>query len=88
VVMTDAALTKANLLKVCNMAFGGFHRTLAPALSLYDGDLVVALSAGERKAHVNQIGVLAERAVAEAILAGVAAADGFGILPAVRDLGA
>jgi L-aminopeptidase/D-esterase-like protein len=86
VVMTDAALSKANLLKVCNMAFGGFHRTLAPALSLYDGDLVVALSAGERKAHVNQIGVLAERAVAEAILAGVAAADGFGILPAVRDL--
>jgi len=73
VVMTDAA-------------FGGFHRTLSPALSLYDGDLVVALSAGERKAHVNQIGVLAERAVAEAILAGVAAADGFGILPAVRDL--
>jgi L-aminopeptidase/D-esterase-like protein len=86
VVMTDAALSKASLLKVCNMAFGGFHRTLAPALSLYDGDLVVALSAGERKAHVNQIGVLAERAVAEAILAGVAAADGFGILPAVRDL--
>ena len=87
VVMTDAALSKANLLKVCNMAFGGFHRTLSPALSLYDGDLVVALSAGERKAHVNQIGVLAERAVAEAILAGVAEADGFGLLPAVRDLG-
>jgi L-aminopeptidase/D-esterase-like protein len=86
VVMTDAALTKANLLKVCNMAFGGFHRTLSPALSLYDGDLVVVLSAGEHKAHVNQIGVLAERAVAEAILAGVAAADGFGVLPAARDL--
>jgi L-aminopeptidase/D-esterase-like protein len=88
VVMTDAALTKANLLKVCNMAFGGFHRALSPALSLYDGDLVVVLSAGEHKAHVNQIGVLAERAVAEAILAGVAAADGFGVVPAVRDLAA
>lgn len=86
VVMTDAVLTKANALKVCNMAFGGFYRALSPALSLYDGDLVIVLSAGERKAHVNQIGVLAERAVAEAILAGVAAADGFGILPAVGDL--
>ncbi len=86
VVMTDAVLSKANALKVCNMAFGGFHRALSPALSLYDGDLVVVLSAGERKAHVNQIGVLAERAVAEAILAGVAAADGFGVLPAARDL--
>ena len=86
VVMTDAALTKANALKVCNMAFGGFHRTLSPALSLFDGDLVVVLSLGEKKAHVNQIGVLAEHAVAEAILAGVAAADGFGVLPAARDL--
>jgi L-aminopeptidase/D-esterase-like protein len=86
VVMTDAALTKGGALKVCQMAFGGFYRTLAPALSLYDGDLVVTLAGGQRPAHVHQIGVLAERAVAEAILAGVTAADGFGILPAVRDL--
>ena len=34
---------------------------LAPALSLYDGDLVVALSRGERGAHVNQVGVLARQ---------------------------
>jgi L-aminopeptidase/D-esterase-like protein len=86
VVMTDADLPRAALLKVCQMAFGGFYRTLAPALSLYDGDLVVVLASGERRAHVNQIGVLAERAVAEAILTAVGEADGFGILPAVRDL--
>ena len=86
VVMTDAVLPKAALLKVCQMAFGGFYRTLAPALSLYDGDLVVVLSSGERRAHVNQVGVLAERAVAEAILTAVGEADGFGLLPAVRDL--
>jgi L-aminopeptidase/D-esterase-like protein len=86
VVMTDAALTKASALKVCQMAFGGFYRTLSPALSLFDGDLVVVLSRGERKAQVNQIGVLAERAIVEAILAAVEEADGFGILPAVRDL--
>jgi L-aminopeptidase/D-esterase-like protein len=85
VVMTDALLSKAAALKVCQMSFGGFHRTLAPALSLYDGDLVVVLSTGERKAHVNQIGVLAERAIAEAILTGVEEADGFGVIPAVRD---
>jgi L-aminopeptidase/D-esterase-like protein len=86
VVMTDAVLPKAGALKVCQMAFGGFYRTLSPALSLYDGDLVVVLSSGERKAPLNQIGVLAERAVAEAILAAVTEADGFGLLPAVRDL--
>jgi len=86
VVMTDAVLTKASALKVCQMAFGGLYRTLAPALSLYDGDLVVTLSSGAVRAHVNQVGVLAEHAVARAILAAVRAADGFGLLPAVRDL--
>lgn len=86
VVMTDAALSKAAALKVCHMAFGGFYRALAPALSLYDGDLIAVLSTGNRRAPVNQIGVLAERAVAEAILAGITEADGFGVVPAARDL--
>jgi L-aminopeptidase/D-esterase-like protein len=86
VVMTDAILSKPLALKVCQMAFGGFYRTLAPALSLFDGDLVIVLSSGRCRAHVNQVGVLAERAVAEAILTGVADADGLGVLPAARDL--
>lgn len=86
VVMTDAELTKPALHKVCQMAFGGLYRTLAPALSLYDGDLVVTLSSARRKAHLNQVGVLAERAVAEAILTAVREADGFGLLPAAKDL--
>jgi L-aminopeptidase/D-esterase-like protein len=86
VVLTDAALGKRAALKVCQMAFGGLYRTLAPALTLYDGDLVVTLANGERPAHVHQVGVLAERAVAEAILVAVREADGFGLLPAARDL--
>jgi L-aminopeptidase/D-esterase-like protein len=85
-VLTDAALAKPALLKVCQMAFGGLYRTLAPALTLYDGDLVVALASGERRAHPHQVGVLAEEAVARAVLIAVRAADGFGLLPAVRDL--
>ncbi len=85
-VLTDAALGKPALLKVCQMAFGGLYRTLAPALTLYDGDLVVALASGERRAHPHQVGVLAEEAVARAVLVAVRAADGFGLLPAVRDL--
>jgi L-aminopeptidase/D-esterase-like protein len=86
VVMTDAELSRGALLKVCQMAFGGFYRALAPALSLYDGDLVVALARGRHPAHPHQVGVLAEEAVARAIVAGVERADGFGRLPAVRDL--
>lgn len=87
-VLTDATLGKPALLKVCQMAFGGLYRTLAPALTLYDGDLVVALASGERRAHPHQVGVLAEEAVARAVLIAVRAADGFGVLPAMRDLAA
>ena len=86
VVMTDARLTKPEARKVCEMAFGGFHRTLSPALTLFDGDLIVTLARGERRAHIHQVGALAQRAVAEAILTGVRDADGFGLVPAVRDL--
>jgi len=86
VVMTDAALAKAAALKVCQMAFGGLYRTLAPALSQYDGDLVVTLAGGARPAHVNQVGTLAQHAVSLAILNAVREADGFGRIPAWRDL--
>jgi L-aminopeptidase/D-esterase-like protein len=86
VVLTDAAISKRAALKVCQMAFGGFYRALAPALTLYDGDLVVTLASGAREAHVHQVGVLAQRAVEAAILVAVREADGFGLLPAVRDL--
>ncbi len=85
-VLTNADLERSALLKVCQMAFGGLYRSLAPALTLYDGDLVVALASGERRAHPHQVGVLAEEAVARAVLVAVRAADGFGLLPAVRDL--
>jgi len=84
--MTDADLGKPALLKVCQMAFGGLYRALAPALSQYDSDLVVTLATGARPAHVNQIGTLAQHAVALAIVAAVREADGFGLLPAWRDL--
>jgi L-aminopeptidase/D-esterase-like protein len=86
VVMTDAALPRPALFKVCHMAFGGFHRALAPALSLYDGDVVMVLSSQRQAAHVNQVGLLAELAVGAAIVRAVEEADGFGLLPAARDL--
>ncbi len=88
VVMTDAAISKLGARKVCEMAFGGLYRAVAPALSLYDGDLVVTLATGQVEAHIHQVGVLAEEAVARAIVRAVRAADGFGLLPAVSDLNA
>lgn len=86
VVLTDADLSKTELRKVCDMAFGGLYRTIFPALSLYDGDLIVALASGAKPAHVHQVGTLAEEAVSQAIVHAIRQADGFGMLPAHRNL--
>ncbi len=86
VVLTDARLGKNEARKVSEIAFGGLYRTLVPAVSLYDGDLVVTLATGRVDAHVHAVGVLAARAVELAVLRAVREADGFGLLPAVRDL--
>ncbi|MDX1630819.1 MAG: P1 family peptidase [Thermoanaerobaculia bacterium] len=85
-VLTDADLSKTLLLKVCQMAFGGLYRTLAPALTLYDGDLVATLASRRVPAHPHAVGVLAEEAVSRAIVRAIRSADGFGIVPAHRDL--
>lgn len=85
-VLTDADLPKTLLFKVCQMAFGGLYRTLSPALTLYDGDLVVTLSTRRTPAHPHAVGVLAEEAIVRAILRAVETADGFGLLPTSRDL--
>jgi L-aminopeptidase/D-esterase-like protein len=86
VVMTDADLDKPSARKVAEMAFGALYRCFSPALGLFDGDLIVTLASGRVAAHVHQVGVLAERALAEAIVRAVSEADGFGLLPAVKDL--
>lgn len=86
VVMTNADLPKVALRKVCEMAFGGFYRALSPALTLYDGDLIVTLAMGDVSAHVHQVGVLGQRVIGEAIATAVREAEGFGVVPAVRDL--
>lgn len=86
VVMTDAAIDKPAARKVCEMAFGGFYRCFAPALGLFDGDLVVTLATGQVPAQLHQVGVLAERMVGEAIVRAVVEADGFGLLPTAADV--
>lgn len=87
VVLTDAVLDQRAARKVSEMAFGAFYRAIAPALTLYDGDLLVTLASGRRPAHPHQVAVLAQRAVERAIVAAVLEADGFDLRPAARDLG-
>src|SRR3989304_10187545 len=66
VVATNANLSKVEAHKVAQMASIGLARTISPVHSTFDGDVVFALSIGEKKADINTIGLLGEKVVMEA----------------------
>lgn len=86
VVATNVNLSKRQATKVAQMAQIGFARTISPIHSTVDGDLIFALSAGDKQADVNAVGVMAAEVVAASVIRAVLAADGLGYLPAYRDL--
>ena len=86
VVATNVRLTKSQATKMAQMAQVGLARTLSPAHSPFDGDVIFALSSGDHEGDLQQVGLLAEQATSRAILKAVREADGFGKVPAWRDL--
>lgn len=74
VVATDAPLSKAQLQVVARMASAGLARTLVPAFSPFDGDIVFALSTGTGAVDataVCRVGARAAEQVAVAVLRAV-----------------
>ena len=71
IIGTNAKLTKAQATKVARMAQDGIARTIRPAHTMLDGDVIFALSTGARKADVSSVGAFAAEAMAEAILRAV-----------------
>jgi L-aminopeptidase/D-esterase-like protein len=86
VVATNAKFDKKGITKIAQMAQGGLIKTISPVHTTFDGDLVFALTTGECEADINLVGVLGEFVIAEAIKRAVKKADGFGILPAFKDI--
>jgi L-aminopeptidase/D-esterase-like protein len=86
IVATNVKLSKRQTIKVAQMAQSGLARTISPVHSTVDGDLIFALSAGEKKEDVNTVGLMAEEAIASAVIRAVQIADGLGFLPSYKDL--
>ncbi len=84
VVATDAALNKMETSQLAAMASAGCARAISPAHTLYDGDLVFALSLGGATADLNALGAAAAEAVATAIVRGVRLARPLGAIPGME----
>jgi L-aminopeptidase/D-esterase-like protein len=85
VVATNAKLTKAQATKVAQMAQDGIARTIRPAHTMLDGDVIFALSTGARKADVSSVGAFAAEVMAQAILRAVKTTKSIGELPGLSN---
>ena len=78
VVATNAALNKVQATKLAQLASLGVARTISPVNMMSDGDVTIALSAGDARASVDQLGVAAAEAVSQAIVRAVRTARTLG----------
>jgi len=84
-VVANARLDKAQCQLAAKRAEDGIRAAVRPALSPVDGDVVFLAATGAVQADPEAVGRLAACAVAQAIIAAVRHADGFGLVPAWRD---
>jgi L-aminopeptidase/D-esterase-like protein len=86
VVATNANFTKKELRQVAQISHSGLAKVISPLHTTFDGDLIFVLSCGKKKADVNTVGLLVEEALIESVKRAVTKAEGWGILPACRDI--
>jgi L-aminopeptidase/D-esterase-like protein len=81
VVATNARFGREDLARIAGMAHDGIARAVAPAHTLFDGDTIFALAAGEREGDATAVGTAAAEAVAAAVRRGVLQASPLGGVP-------
>lgn len=88
VIATNARLTKAQALKIAQMAHDGFARAIVPSHTPSDGDTIFVLATGDLagEPNVGSIGSLAAEAMADAIIRAVRAARSIPGYPAAGDI--
>lgn len=84
-VATNAALDKGPLTHIARMAAGGITRSVRPAHTFYDGDIVFSAATGNVDCDPTLVGAMAADVVAEALRRGVRAAKGLGGVPGLAD---
>lgn len=86
VVATNASLNKDQVNKLAQMAQDGMARAVNPSHTMHDGDVVFALSLGEKIGDVTSLGSVAAEVVADAIVRAVEHAETVAGIPAIKDV--
>ena len=86
VIATNGRFSKKELYQAIQMAHGGLAKVISPIHTPSDGDMLFGISLGKKKADVTTVGLLGEAVLMDAVKRAVTKADGFGVIPAYRDL--
>lgn len=84
-IITNAKLNKSQCTKLAAVAQNGIARCVRPAHTIYDGDTMFSMCTGEIDTQLDSVGILACKAVENAILDAVKSADSFGCYIAAKD---
>jgi len=86
VIVTNAKLHKQSASTVARMASLGMARSISPAQTLYDGDIVFVLASGEIEVDYHTVGLMAEETLIRAIIRGVTRAKAIKGIPSFLSL--
>ncbi len=86
VVATNAKFSKSELGRIANIAQTGLARVISPVHTVADGDIVIAVSCGERTQDANLVGVISAELTEKAILRAVEQSTSLGGIPSLADL--
>jgi L-aminopeptidase/D-esterase-like protein len=81
VVATNVRLTKVQATKLAQNAQHGMVRTISPVHTVFDGDLVIAMSCGSESADFTTLGICAADVVAQSIVRAASSAWPLGGVP-------
>lgn len=86
VVATNAHFRKVEMQRIAQLAYQGLVRSIVPVSSMFDGDLVFALSVGAQTADLHRVGYVAADLIAEAVARAVTQACTLGGIPSYREV--
>lgn len=86
VVAVNARLDKITARRVAAQATLGLASVIKPFHTHVDGDLTIVMGVGDQHVDPNRIGLVAAETLQRAAVKAVTHADGFGLLPACKDI--
>ena len=86
VVATNASLNKEQVNRLAQMAQDGLARVIRPSHTMFDGDVLFALSLGTKQGDITVIGSVAAEVVADAILRAIGQAEALAGIPAAKEV--